>query len=83
VLTVLATAALALSAEGALPIPPLRIVIPIGPLVAIVASICAVVSAIVAWLAFRWYREPPAATHRPASEPSSGSLQSGSKAIDG
>ncbi len=54
-LTVVATATLALSAEGTLPIPPLAIVIPIAPILLVVGGVVGTVLAFVAWLAHRTY----------------------------
>jgi hypothetical protein len=58
VLTVSVTAALAVSAEGALPIPTLRVVLPIVPLVTAVAAVLVLVLGAVAWLARGRYRDP-------------------------
>lgn len=55
VLTFLITAALSLTAEGATPIPPLAVVVPFGPIVAIVLAVLAVVLGSAAWLAGRAY----------------------------
>ena len=58
VLTATVTAALALTADGSLPIPALRIVVPIGPVLAIVAGVSLAVLAVVAGLAQRTYAVP-------------------------
>jgi hypothetical protein len=52
-LTVFVTAALAIGATGAEPIPPLAIVLPIAETLAIVAALLALVAGLVAWLARR------------------------------
>ena len=54
-LAVVATGALAIDAEGRLPIPPLVVVLPPLPIVAVVATVLIVVLGTVAWLARRTY----------------------------
>ena len=55
VLTVAVTSALAIGATGAEPIPPLTIVIPLGPILVIVAGLLGLVLGLVGWLARRAY----------------------------
>ncbi|MEO5885517.1 MAG: FtsX-like permease family protein [Candidatus Limnocylindrales bacterium] len=85
VLTVLITAALALTAEGTTPIPPLAVVIPIVPILAVVLAVLAVVLGSAGWLARRAYSRAtlgerragqvtngPDVTLRPSSEQADG-----------
>lgn len=54
-LTVAVTSALAIGATGAEPIPPLAIVIPLGPILVVVAVLLGLVLGLVGWLARRAY----------------------------
>ena len=54
-LTVVVTSALALTAEGTQPIPPLEIVLPLLPIALVVVGVVGVVLALVAWMARRAY----------------------------
>ncbi len=55
VLTILVTAALAVTAEGSVPIPPLVVVLPVLPIAIVVSAVVGAVLAIVALLARRTY----------------------------
>jgi predicted lysophospholipase L1 biosynthesis ABC-type transport system permease subunit len=57
-LAIVVTGSLALDAEGLPPIPPLRVVIPVLPLVGLAAALVTTVLAAVAWLAGRAYGHP-------------------------
>lgn len=85
VLTALITAALSLTAEGATPIPPLAVVIPVGPIVAIVLGVLAAVLGSAAWLARRAYERGTLGERRAASAPKDGTqiLRPGPDHVDG
>jgi hypothetical protein len=57
VLTAVVTSALAVTAEGALPLPPLRVIVPILPIAAAVGAVSIFVLVVVAALARRTYDE--------------------------
>ena len=70
VLTVVVTGALALTAEGEAPIPPLDIVIPVGAIVAIVAVVLGLVLGTAALLARRAYGQATLGERRDAASTS-------------
>jgi hypothetical protein len=55
VLTFVVTEALSVTAEGTVPVPPLRVIFPIGPIAAVILGVATVVLAATAWLAHRTY----------------------------
>ncbi len=69
------TAALAVTAEGTLPIPSMRVVLPMAPILAGVTLVLAAVLGAVAWLARRRYADrhgAPGQPHRPLRAPRAG-----------
>lgn len=85
VLTTVVTSALAVTAEGTLPIPPLRVVVPILPIAAAVGAVAVFVLMVVAGLARRAYDETTRGSGRRARRPAStrASLPPGTESIDG
>jgi hypothetical protein len=77
VLTIVVTEALALTADGTLPIPPLRVVVPVWQITAIIGSVTAVVIGLTAWMARRTYGRATLGERRGrrASDRSSTTLQ--------
>ena len=63
-LAVVITAALAIDAAGTAPIPPLRVVLPLGTIALIVAAVLSLVVGSVAWLARRAFGRPTLAQRR-------------------
>ena len=85
VMTAVVTSALAVTAEGALPIPPFRVVVPILPIVGGVIVIATFVMVLVATLARRAYRGTTAGGgRRPRPRvPARAARSSGSESTDG
>ncbi len=84
-LTVVATGALAIDAEGAMPIPPLTVVLPIGTMLAVVVLVLAFVVGCTAWLARRAFSRPTlgGARTRAGAEPATPAWRTDPERADG